>query len=366
MRNGVLLGALVAIVAVLGASLMLRPKETVAPVVPFTPTEAALVGPRRLAVLPDIGEVAIADPGAHRVFRLRGRELGVLAGTGRACEASCCEGAADATAIDLAAPADVAVFGDGLLIANSDAGCVLNRDPEGRVVRFAGRGPEGPLGDRRFARDARLDRPRGIAVWPGRGVLIAEAGGCRVRLVAEDSRIITVAGTGECGFGGDGGPALSAQLGAPSGVAVWPDGTGFVIADTANGRVRSVGTAGTIVTIAGNGGRGLSGDGGVGTDGTLSDPEGLGFIRGALWIADTGNDRLRILRAGTLSSYAPQTRVGPLRLKLPAGLTISAGGVAIADTGSKRIVWATEDGRQGRVLAGEANAPAATADVAPK
>jgi hypothetical protein len=91
-----------------------------------------------------------------------------------------------------------------------------------------------------------------VAVSPDGGYLIADAGNDRVRRVFPDGTIKTVAGTGNYGFSGDGGPATAADPQAPIGVAVLPDG-GFLIADAAAARVRRVSAAGIITRVAGNG-----------------------------------------------------------------------------------------------------------------
>ncbi len=90
-------------------------------------------------------------------------------------------------------------------------------------------------------------------------------------------RQIVVAGNGTWGFSGDGGPATNAQLTYPSGVAVDPAGNLF-IADLDNQRIRKVDTAGTITTVAGNGGRGFGGDGGQATNAPLFYPSGVAVI----------------------------------------------------------------------------------------
>ena len=119
---------------------------------------------------------------------------------------------------------------------------------------------EGFGGDGGPARTAQLDLPSDVSVLPDGGYLVADTNNHRIRRVGADGRITTVAGT-TMGFGGDGGPATQAQLNNPDGVAVLPGG-GFLIADTDNFRVRRVDAGGTITTVAGAGTAGVSGDGG--------------------------------------------------------------------------------------------------------
>jgi len=118
-----------------------------------------------------------------------------------------------------------------------------------------------------------------------------------VRKVSTSGTITTVAGNGTFGFSGDGGPATSAGLSFPLGVAVDAAGN-LYIADSGNDRVRKVSTSGTITTVAGIGGCGFSGDGGPATNASLSDPSGVAVdTAGNLYIADSANNRVRKVAA---------------------------------------------------------------------
>lgn len=119
-----------------------------------------------------------------------------------------------------------------------------------------------------------------------------------------DGKVTTLAGTGIPGFSGDGGPASSAQLNSPGGVFIASDGTVY-IADTGNHAIRKVDTKGVITTIAGTGGKaGFSGDGGPATQALLNSPEAVMIgPDGLLYIADTGNHRIRVVDAnGNIST----------------------------------------------------------------
>src|SRR5262245_49696464 len=132
----------------------------------------------------------------------------------------------------------------------------------GTISTIAGSDPFGDFsGDGGPATAAALNEPAGVAVMPDGGYLIADAGNDRVRRVFPDGTIRTVAGTGNYGFSGDGGPATAADLQAPIGVAVLPDG-GFLIADAAAARIRRVSPNGIMSFVAGKRRRGFSGDGG--------------------------------------------------------------------------------------------------------
>jgi hypothetical protein len=135
--------------------------------------------------------------------------------------------------------------------------------------------------------------PAGLALDAQGNLYIADSGNNRIRKVGVDGIIRTVAGTDKAGFSGDGGSAVQAQLNGPTGVAV--DATGaLLIADTGNNRVRRVSPEGIITTVAGSGAKGFSGDGGTAVNAQLSGPTGVAIgPDGSLYIADSGNDRIR-------------------------------------------------------------------------
>ena len=113
----------------------------------------------------------------------------------------------------------------------------------------------------------------------------------------------TVAGTGVQGFSGDGAAAINAELNTPQGIAVGPDGTVY-IADTGNQRIRSI-SAGQIATIAGTGVSGFSGDNGPAVAAALSTPTALAIdAQGDLLLCDTANQRVRSISAGVITTIA--------------------------------------------------------------
>ena len=136
-----------------------------------------------------------------------------------------------------------------------------SRGVDGKISTIAGNGTSGFSGDDGPASSAQLYYPRGVVVAGDGTLYIADTYNNRIRRVGVDGKISTVAGNGTSGFSGDGGPASSAQLSSPSGVAVAGDGT-LYIADTYNSRLRRVGVDGKISTVAGNGTSDFSGDGG--------------------------------------------------------------------------------------------------------
>ncbi len=228
----------------------------------------------------------------------------------------------------------------------------------GIITTVAGTGEEGFSGDGGPATQARIGYPGGLSV-DGAGNLYIAADG-RIRRVDGDTGVITTtAGTGEEGHLGDGGPATQAGLSFSSGVSV--DGAGYIyIADTSNHRIRRMdGATGIITTVAGTGEQGFSGDGGPATMAGLNFPSGVSVVlAGHIYIADTSNHRIRRVDgatgiittvAGTGESFDPFSDEGDpamgdggpateANLSGPSGVSVDgAGHLYIADTGSSRI-----------------------------
>jgi hypothetical protein len=155
------------------------------------------------------------------------------------------------------------------------------------------------IGDGGPATQAELGVPDGVAVGPDGSLYIAEDVGQRVRRVFPSGTITTVAGTSDqfcpspTSLCGDGGSATQALLRNPDGVAVGADGS-LYIADRSDNRIRRVLPSGIITTVVGTGVYGLSGDGGPATQAQLNSPYGVAIAPdGSLYIADTGNHRVR-------------------------------------------------------------------------
>ena len=212
-----------------------------------------------------------------------------------------------ATSAALNQPAGVAVAADGsVLVADTNNDRVRRIAPDGSVTTIAGTTSGGYNGDNIVATSAQLHAPTGVAGTPDGGVLIADQGNHRIRRVSPAGVISTVAGTGAGRFGGDGGPATAAQLRAPASVATLPGGT-FLVADTGNDRIRKVTADGTISTVAGTGASGFSGDGGPATSAALRGPEDVAPTGegSAFLIADTGSQRIRrVAPDGTITTVA--------------------------------------------------------------
>ena len=175
-------------------------------------------------------------------------------------------------------------------------GSLLKGAPEGTITTIAGKNNPGFSGDGGLGPAAQLNEPRDVAVGRQKNVYIADRGNHRIRRLTPEGRISTYAGDGFAGFGGDGGPATAAQLHSPSAVAI--DLAGIVyVADTLNHRIRKIDVTGMISTIAGTGVAGFGGDGGPATSAELDTPTGLEIDgKGNLFISDTSNRRVRMIR----------------------------------------------------------------------
>jgi uncharacterized protein (TIGR03437 family) len=221
--------------------------------------------------------------------------------------------------------------------------------PDGTLGTVAGNGDPGFSGDGGPAREARLSSPAGLALDPAGNLYIADEQNNRIRKVSPTGVIQTVAGNGEGKFAGDDGPAISASLGFPDGVAIDSAGN-LYIADTGSHRIRKVTPDGIMHTIAGSDQYGSGGDGGPAALAQLINPRGLALdAAGNLLITDSSARVVRrITPAGIMEHFAGSGQQGRggdggpavnASMDLPWGITVDGNGtVLIGDGYSVRAV----------------------------
>ncbi len=315
-------------------------------------TAAKIYAPAALAF--DVqGNMYIADPGDpnpnDRVRKVTpGGTITTFAGGGDVPGPGIGDGG-PATLAELNVPEGVAVDGAGnVYIADRNNGRIRKVNTAGIITTFAGGGNPIPpdVGDGGPATSARVALPDGVAVDGSGNVYIADRDQMRVRKVNAAGIITTIAGNGTQGDGGDGGPATSAQLRFPHGLAV--DALGNVyIADYANQRVRKVSTAGIITTVAGTGAicspNFVCGDGGPATSATLQSPTGVALdAQGSLYIVMASRVR-KVDSAGIITTITSAHDPGPYPGDgLPAIVAKTFGpyGVAVDGQGSLYIAEA--------------------------
>ncbi len=266
------------------------------------PATAALLFTPGDAAVDSTGNIYVADTSNHRIRMISpAGVITTIAGTGVAGFNG--DGLApESTQLNF--PTRLALGRQGDLYFSDQANHRVRKIAGGAVQTVAGNGEEGFAGDGGAAVTARLANPFGLAFDPAGNLYIADWSNHRIRMVAADGRIRTIAGNGRLEyplFSGDGGPATQAQLFQPSGVAVDVAGN-IYIADTSNHRIRRVTPSGVIETFAGAGGAGFSGDNGPAVLARLSSPSDLHIgPGGVLFVSDLGNARIRrITSDGTM------------------------------------------------------------------
>jgi uncharacterized protein (TIGR03437 family) len=255
-------------------------------------------------------------------------------------------GAATSALLDF--PLRVAVDSKGNIYIADYLTQVIREVSGGNINTLTGNGTFGFQGDNGPAVQGIISDVHGIAVGPNGNIYFADTHNSRIREIIPGGNIFTVAGNGTTGYSGDGGPATSAQLAQPSGVAV--DSAGNVyIADYGNYSVRKVDTKGNITTYAGTGAWGYTGDGGPANKAALAAPYALTFDpAGSLYISDLGNlDIRKVTPDGNIQTvasnidaesiavdsagniYEPDFRTATLQKILPNGTKYAIAGTGV-------------------------------------
>lgn len=299
------------------------------------------------------GNLYVADIGKHVVYKVdRLGSTTIVAGTGAAGYSG--DGALAINA-QLLRPDGVAVAPDGTLyITEYGSNRIRKVAPNGIITTIAGTGQATFGGDGGPATAARIYAPLSIILDPAGNIFFVDIGNYRIRKIATNGIITTVAGTGRCPVqSGDGGPATSADS-CPGWLAFGPDGS-LYFTDDGDGRffgfsrVRKVAANGTISTVAGTGVSGFSGDGGPATAATLRGISGIAVDSGGnLYISDGLGDRIRkVDPSGIINTYAG-TGVGGSagdggpavrgQINFPMGMTFDAdGNLFFADRNNVKI-----------------------------
>jgi hypothetical protein len=355
---------------------------------------AALSAPRNV-VVDASGNIVIGDSGNNRVRVIAAStgtfygqviaagDIDTVAGTGTLGGYSGDGGSAHGALLNL--PTGVAADAAGQVVVADQNNNRVRFEPvhsgthfgrsmtAGRLYTVVGDGTAGGSGDGGPGTSAEVNAPSGVAFDAAGNVLVAEFAGNRIRVVANGSGtfygrsmtagdIYTVAGTGAGGSTGDEGPATAATFQQPLGLAVDRFGN-LVVGDYLNNEVRVVAadsgtfygrpmTAGDVYTVAGDGTKGSSGDGGPATAAELSSPAGIAVdATGNLIVADSANNEIRVVAALSGQFFGQAMTTGDIYTVVgggssicPAGIgspTLGGGvslsvplGVAFAETGS--------------------------------
>jgi sugar lactone lactonase YvrE len=309
-----------------------------------------LVYPNGLA-LDNKGDLYISDIGTHRILKLnRQGRLSVVAGTG---EGGYGGDGGPAVKARLFAPHDLAFDAEGdLLVADTFNHRIRRIDRQGVITTVAGNGQAPASGYGNPAPKDSLNNPQSITLDREGNVLVADTYNHVVRRIDRHGAMTTLAGS-VAGFGGDGGPASQAQMNLPMAVAVAPDGSVY-ISDAGNSRIRRVAPDGKIQTVVGFGppqdtyGGGYAGDGGPAEKAKIFSATDLKLdAAGNLYLSDSGNHRLRVVRNGVINTIAGTGRQGfggdgkqavAAELNTPQKIAVAKdGSIFIADRANHRV-----------------------------
>ncbi len=260
--------------------------------------------------------VLLLAAGASACFAQAAYTISTVAGS-----ANSGDGGSAASGI-LSQPEGIATDGRGnIYVADANDHRIRKLATDGTIRTIAGTGVAGFTGDDGPASAAQLNAPYGLCIDRAGNLYVADLANDRVRRISADGIISTVAGGGATppGGDGDGGPAVNAKLLAPRNVATDAQGN-LYISDFTGQRVLKVDTTGTLTTAAGTGAAGYSGDGASALRAAISYPAGIAIDRlGVLYIADTGNKKIRRVYQGVMSTVLGTPA---FQLNVPTGLAV--------------------------------------------
>ena len=317
--------------------------------------DALINNPYGVIIGPD-GALYWADFGSNRILRfdLAAKRLNVIAGNGTKGHSG---DGGPAKAAQLSAPHEVRFDSKGnIFVAERDSHVVRHIDMKTQVITtVAGTGAAGYSGDGGASVQAQLNQPHSIVLDKSDNVLICDINNHRVRRIDAKSGIIsTFAGTGVNAPTPDEGGMLTTPLGAPRSIEIAPDGTMYLLLRAGNKVIAMDPARGTLKRIAGTGEFGYTGDGGpalsakFGAPGSaFNGPKGTALANNVLYIVDTENHAIRAidLRSGIITTVAGNGQRGdgpdgdPLACKMnrPHGVFIKGSNIYIGDSENHRI-----------------------------
>lgn len=330
-------------------------------------------------VFDNTGNLFIGDLSNHRIRKIDKQTniISTVVGSGRGYSGD--NGPATSAVLDT--PAGFAMDANGnIYIADSHNNRIRKVDATTQVITtIAGDGVADISGDGFQAINARLNRPNSVALDANGNIYIADRGNNKIRKITVSTGVIsTVAGLGLDTFSGDGGPAVNAQLNAPTGLTI--TNGNIYVADLSNHRVRKIDlNTGIITSIAGNGtasfNSGYSGDNGLAVNAQINNPTDVALDKqGNVYIADVFNHCIRKITASTgiITTIAGNGTPGfsgdggqavQATLNAPQGIEIDAqGNIYVADTRNHRIRKIDATTKIINTIAGSSNLPAFSGD----
>lgn len=235
------------------------------------------------------------------------------------------------------------------VLALSFALCFHATAGDWTITTFAGNGEQGFSGDEGPATAAKMDNPFGVVRGPDGAIWYCEYTGQRIRKVTPDGKIHTVAGNGQKGYAGDGGPALDATFNLPHEIRFDKEGN-LYIADMQNHAIRKVDVkTGIITTFAGTGKAGYSGDGGPADKAQFKQPHSIQFgPEGDLYVCDIGNNVIRKIdmKTNVITTFAGTGQPGATPDNSPITGTPLKGPRSLDFDASGNLWLATREGNQ--------------------